>query len=621
MKILQLHSDYIEYLPVQRENPEAEEAESKPVRHEDVVVLFVSVEREDDEDVVERAAEEIKGNLDSVGAKKALIYPYSHISNDLAGPRKALELLRKLESCLGEKGIQTHRAPFGWNKSFTISIKGHPMAERLIVLTPRGEGRPSEGKVSVAVESEKKLRSSWYIASPDGKLVPIEEFNFKGYENLRKFAKYEMEKVRAAKEEPPHIALMKRLEISDYEPASDVGNLRWAAKGRFIKSLLERYVTEKTLEYGAMEIETPIMYDFGHPCLADYLNRFPARQYVLRSEDREFFLRFSACFGQFLMARDMNISYKHLPVRIYELTRYSFRRELSGEVVGLRRLRAFTMPDVHAFCRDLGQAKEEMKKRMKLSIEVLEGMGLDKDDYELGIRFTKEFYESNRDFVQSLVKEFGKPALAEIWNERFFYFVLKWEFNFVDNLDKASALSTDQIDVENAQRYGITFTDMDGERRNPIILHCSPSGAIERVIWALLEKAHKVEKSGRKPSLPLWLSPTHVRIIPVSDKHIEGSKQLMHEMEELGVRVDLDDRTESVEKKVRQAEREWINYIVVFGHRESETGILAVRDRMEGKIVEMKVQELASAIKAKIQRKPYAKLPLPKLLSERPAFS
>ena len=109
---------------------------------------------------------------------------------------------------------------------------------------------------------------------------------------------------------------MKRLEIADYEPGSDPGNIRWYPKGRMIKSLLEQYVTARVAAYGGMEVETPIMYDFNHPSLKSYLNRFPARQYMLKSEDKELFLRFAACFGQFLMAHDAQISYKQLPIKL-----------------------------------------------------------------------------------------------------------------------------------------------------------------------------------------------------------------------------------------------------------------------------------------------------------------
>ena len=219
---------------------------------------------------------------------------------------------------------------------------------------------------------------------------------------------------------PPHVTLMKRLEIADYEVGSDPGNIRWYPKGRLIKSLLEQYVTAKMADYGAMEVETPVMYDFHHPSLADYMNRFPARQYLLKSEDKELFLRFAACFGQFLMVHDTQFSYRHMPMKVYELTRYSFRREKSGEVVGLRRLRAFSMPDCHAFCTDLKQAKNEFITRFKLCMQIQKEIGLSTDDYEVAIRFTKEFYEENKEFIASLAKILNRPALIEIWSERFF---------------------------------------------------------------------------------------------------------------------------------------------------------------------------------------------------------
>jgi len=152
------------------------------------------------------------------------------------------------------------------------------------------------------------------------------------------------------------------------------------------------------------------------------------------------------------MVHDAQFSYKQMPLKIYELARYSFRREQRGEVVGLRRQRAFTMPDCHAFCTDLEQAKKEFIIRFELCMQILEEIGLSKDDYEAAIRFTEAFYEENKDFIESLAKVFGRPALTETWSERFFYFILKWDLNFVDNQDKAAALSTDQIDMLKTQK-------------------------------------------------------------------------------------------------------------------------------------------------------------------------
>ena len=147
--------------------------------------------------------------------------------------------------------------------------------------------------------------------------------------------------------------------------------------------MLEKYVTSEVKKYGALEVETPIMYDSNHPSLASYLNRFPARQYIVNSDNKNLFLRFSACFGQFLMLHDSIISHKQLPVKLYELTRYSFRREKSGELVGLRRLRAFTMPDCHALCRNIEESKSEILKRFNQDLTLIEKVIKKKDGEKL----------------------------------------------------------------------------------------------------------------------------------------------------------------------------------------------------------------------------------------------
>jgi threonyl-tRNA synthetase len=474
--------------------------------------------------------------------------------------------------------------------------------------------------VSEALKAEENLRSSWRILDLDGNLIPVDEFNYKGYKNLKTFSGYEVEKDRTVDQVPPHVTLMKRLELVDYEPASDPGNFRYYPKGRMIKALLEEYVTQEVLDYGGMAVETPIMYNMKHPTLEKYLHRFPARQYTIEHDDDKYFLRFAACFGQFLMAHDATISYRDLPLRIYELTRYSFRREQRGELVGLRRLRSFTMPDVHAMCRDLPQAKKEFKRRLKLVVDTLTGIGFEKDEFELGLRMTEDFYKKNKRFVQSIVRGHGKPALMEMWRERSFYFILKYELNFIDALGKASALATDQIDVENGERYDIKFMDEDGHEKHPLILHCSPSGAIERDIYALLEKAHMGMAKGVRPSLPLWLAPTQVRIIPVSEEHVVLAKKTAKRLTRSKVRSDYDDRTETVQKKIRDAEKEWIPYIVVMGEREMGAEKVPVRVRGDGKIHQMSLKELTGEIKGQVRGKPYRPLPMPMSVQGRPKF-
>ena len=238
---------------------------------------------------------------------------------------------------------------------------------------------------------------------------------------------------------------------------------------------------------------------------------------MLKSDDKEYFLRFSADFGQFLMAHDATISYRHLPFKFYELTRYSFRREKSGELAGLKRLRAFSMPDMHTLCENLYQAMSEFGNQFRFCVEVLQGIGIGIDKYEAAFRFTEDFWKGNSGFIKGIVsKELKKPALIEMWNFRYAYFDPKFEFNIIDSADKATALATVQIDHENGKRYGMSYVDSSGSKKYPIVLHCSPSGAIERVIYALLELASIEEAEHRIPELPLWLSPTQVRILPLS---------------------------------------------------------------------------------------------------------
>jgi len=620
LQLLLIHSDFIEF-EAQRPTKFAEEIEdsAKKGRLEEALCAFIAVEKFDEDDppaVVEEGAKQIANVAQQVNAHRIMLYPYAHLSPNLATPATAVEILKGLENALSQD-YQVVRAPFGWYKAFTLSCKGHPLSElsRSIRL---GEGEV----VSQALKSEAKAVSYWKIMDLDGQMIDADKFDYAGFENLQKFAQYEIAKSRAVDKVPPHVELMRRLELVDYEPGSDPGNMRYYPKGRLVKSLLETYVLDRAGEMGAMEVETPIMYDMEHPTLKKYLDRFPARQYQIEADKKRLFLRFAACFGQFLMGHDMTISYKSLPLKMVEITRYSFRREQRGELVGIRRLRAFTMPDMHTMTSDMGAAMREFEEQYRSSISVLKDIGLDLEDYEVAIRFTKDFYVENKEFIVGLVKIVDKPVLIEMWDERFFYFVLKFEFNFIDTLDKASALSTVQIDVENAERYDISYVDEKGEKKLPILLHCSPSGAIERAMYALLEKAARHAEQGKLPMFQTWLSPTQVRIVPISERH---QPRALEVASLLGFRADVDDREETVNKKIRDAGREWIPYIAVIGDEELSSGHLAVTVRSESTPqascrVEMSVEELRVRLLAETAGRPWRKLPLSMKLSERPKF-
>jgi threonyl-tRNA synthetase len=630
MRILLLHSDFIEWEPKKKAIPGAEKADRKPVRVRDALAVFSAVEKSDRDNpqqVAGNAVDEILSVLKQVKARNVVLYPYVHLSQEPSSPDTALKVLDSMEGLLRKRKLRVFRAPFGWYKAFNIKVKGHPLSELSRSVSAKG-ARGKKDEVPEALRKEETLKSEFFVFTPDGKSHPIRAeagrvsgFDFSRHERFEKMVRYELMKDRKVDKEPPHIPLMRRLELVDYEPGSDPGNFRFYPKGKLLKDLIEAWTTRKTLEYGAMEVETPIMYDYEHPSLKDYLNRFPARQYTIETPNKRVFLRFSACFGQFLMKHDASISYRNLPLKLYELTRYSFRVEQRGELAGLRRLRAFTMPDCHSACKDMNQAKEEMLRRFRLCHDVLEGFGLSKKgDIELAIRVVRDFYDKNRGYVHGLAKAMGKPVLVEIWDKRSFYFVLKHEWNFVDALGKAATLSTDQIDVENAERYKIMFTDRDNKKKYPIILHCSPSGAVERVIYALLEKEYMKQQAGGNPMLPLWLSPTQVRLCPVNDSLLPHCQRLADKLTESNIRVDIDDRTESVGKKVRDAEVEWVPYSIVIGDKEKSSGRLPLRFRGDGKVRKLSLPGVAREITSQTKGCPWKSLPMDRLLTKRPVF-
>ncbi|MBN2518535.1 MAG: threonine--tRNA ligase [Candidatus Altiarchaeota archaeon] len=635
MKLLLIHSDFFEFEATRKaiQNPEALTEKNKKARTDNSLVAFMSAEKADEgkeEQVTDRVVSELEDVFKKVGADNIVVYPYAHLSSNLSSPSVADGILSGIYIRLSERGYKVIKAPFGWYKAFKISGKGHPLSElsREIIIGDEKPVKVAKEEASEALKAEEKMRSKWMVLDLDGKLHDVSfdgeklnGFDFSKHPNLEKFFTYEIAKSREVDRMPPHVELMQRLELVDYEPGSDPGNMRYYPKGRLVKSLLEDLVTEEIKKYGAMEIEAPIMYDFEHPSLKRYLNRFPARQYTIQTPNKKVFLRFAACFGQFLMAHDATISYKNLPMRLYELTKYSFRVEKHGELAGLRRLRSFTMPDCHAFCSDMEQAKKEMLVRFELSKSIHEKIGLKvPDDLEMGMRLVKDFWEENKDFVAGLVKKWGKPVLVEMWDSRFFYFIMKYEWNFIDFLGKASALTTDQLDVENAKNYEITYTDADGSKKYPLIMHLSPTGAIERIIYALLEKAFMSQQGGVQPELPLWLSPTQLRVIPLSEKQFDASRKVLDRIKNERIRVDFDDRDLTLGKKIRDAEKEWVPYIAVIGDKEIESGDLSVRIRGAKDQKTMKPEQLISEINKRIAGMPFKAIPLSVELSRRPKF-
>jgi len=612
MRLLFIHSDHLEFEATETAGPEGlAETEGVPMsgQLDDCVTTFISVESGDEADpdaVVENAAAELRDVTGQLGTDRVVLYPYAHLSDDLAGPDVAKAVMVDLEAALADD-FEVLRAPFGWYKRFTVSCKGHPLSE----LSRHVSAHRDE--VAEAADEEREP-SEWFVLDPDGTRTDAVEAKSAVGDDMRAFIEAEVEGTVASKGvEPPHLELMLDKSLVGYDGLSDVGNLRWYPRGKLVRDALMAYVNDLVIDYGGMPVETPIMYDLGARAISEHADKFGERQYRFESGDRRMMLRFAACFGQFSIMRDMHISVNDLPLRIYEMSTYSFRREQTGEVVGLKRQRAFTMPDMHSATADMDQAREEFERQAALALRTSDDLGV---NYEPAFRMTRAFYDEHRDWVEGVVADLGKPTLVELLPERAHYWSAKIDFAAIDGLGRPIENPTVQIDVESAERFDIEYSAGDSVA-HPIILHFSPSGGIERVVCALLEHAATMAV----PRLPTWLSPTQVRLIPVGDEHLAYCDELVDRFEAADLRADVDERDESVGKRIATAETDWVPYYAVVGDRELEAGSLGVNVRGEDDETAMSPDGWLAAVDADVGDLPRRPRYLPRYVSQHPNFT
>jgi len=608
LRILQLHSNFIEYEPIRKEVKIAEECKKKTYRLEELAVLFTCVEESDNEAVARKAIDEVKLSLEKLRVNRILIYPYAHLSDNLANPSKALRILKEMENHARKIGIETYRAPFGWCKSFQIKIKGHPLAEQLKVFLPEKVGK--EEKIEWKIPKPEYL-----ILRTDGEAVEPEKYKFKeDEEDFELLVKKEAFKEEAAGGgEPRIIEILKRFGF-EWEPSSDSGHMRYGPKAALMVDLVGDYAWRSVNELNvpSFSIKGTNLFNLNVPAIKEHADLFGERLYTIRIDNEEYILKYAACFQQFSMLKDWNISYKQIPFGMFEIAD-SYRLEQSGECLLGFRLRRFYMPDYHIFCENLEQAKQISIKVHQKIYEKIREM---EREYVSLYNLTKSFFQENREFLKKLAEIERKPILLHFVPENKYYWVINIEYNIIDELKRPREIATCQIDIGNAKRFGIKYIDENKKEVYPPILHIAVLGGIERYIFTVFDTALRQ----KNPSLPLWLSPIQVRVIPVSDKFLEDAQKIANEIEKNQIRVDLDDRPITVQKKIREAEMEWINYVLVFGQKEIASGMLSVRDRSAGELREMRLSELINEIKEKTKDKPFKPLTLPRLLSKSPKF-
>src|SRR3989475_722446 len=348
MKILQLHADFIEYKPIKKEIPSAEEAKTESVREEEILVLFTAVEVGDDGETAARAVAEAKEFLGKLRVNKLMIYPFAHLSQNLAKPGDARPVLQKMFEEAKAKGIEVHKAPFGWNKALQVKVKGHPLAEM-----SRSYSRSDQVQVAAPLHPERGRRER----SPEELLSRMKKVEHTGLP------------------EGDHRTIGERLDLfSFYEPSPSMPY--WHDKGLTLKNLLIETIRREIKKRGYVEISTALLANVDLWKVSGHFEHYIDNMFTtkLRAEDEETFgFKPMNCPSTILYYMSRKWSYRDLPLRVADFD-LLFRKELSGVVTGLFRVKSFTQDDAHLFCTD-----EQVGDELKALIDLV--------DYQLPQRF------------------------------------------------------------------------------------------------------------------------------------------------------------------------------------------------------------------------------------------
>jgi len=611
MRTLYIHADYMEY-ELKKETRIAEKVtvEDMSGRMEEVLVAFITVESRDQgkvEGVATELAYDLKETADKVGAERIMLYPYAHLSPDLADPNTGVDVLHTTEELLLDMGVEVKRAAFGWYKAFKISCKGHPLSELSREILGRELAEELTGE------------ESYLILTPNGEEIAPEDFTDGTECFMVMMEKEALKRESKAAKESKYLRLCRKFGIQ-WETMSDAGHMSFSPKGALMFDLISDYSTDIAfdLDLPMYNVKGTNMFSMEEEPVREHAELFGDRLYTVETEKRKFVMRYAACHQQFAMIRNWNISYRNIPFGAFEVAD-SYRLEQSGEIMLCFRTRRLNMPDLHVICADIPESERWFKKLDGRIYEEANELGR---DYEMLVNFSSwDAYQQHKDMLMELLRKHAKPALLHFYPEGInYYWTVNIEYHILDDLKRAREIGTVQIDVGNSKRFGITYVDEEGKKQHPIILHSAVIGTIERYLYTLFDTAVLMERGGRPGYLPVWVNPEQVRILTVAEAHLDRGKEIVDRLDSSRIRVSFDERGITVGKKVREAKQDWVSYVIVIGDKEVGSEEFRVYVREQNADLTMTLDQLIERIGKETEGKPFRPLYFPKEMSKRVGF-
>lgn len=368
-------------------------------------------------------------------------------------------------------------------------------------------------------------------------------------------------------------------------------------KGARIVQLLQRFVEDEEQRRGWLLTKTPFMAKSDLYKISGHWDHYKDGMFVLGDEEKDkevFALRPMTCPFQYQAYLNRKRSYRDLPLR-YNETSTLFRNEASGEMHGLIRVRQFTISEGHLMCTP-EQLEDEFRKCLELAIFMLKTLGLYED---VSYRFSKwdpndrakyigteEQWNEAQGLMERILNHLEIPYEIGIGEAAFYG--PKLDIQIKNVYGKEDTLITIQIDQMLAEQFGMVYTDKDGKQKTPCIIHRTSIGCYERTLALLIEKY--------AGAFPLWLAPVQVKLLPIADRHLDYLYEVKKQLEDKGFRCEVDDRSEKIGYKIREAQLEKVPYMVVVGDKDIENNTISIRKRKEGDLGAMTVEQFLEKI-------------------------
>ncbi len=540
MKILQFHVDFIGYRPIEKEVANAEDIIPKPVREVDLLVLFTAVERGDDDSIANTAISDAKKFADNLKVKRLMIYPFAHLSQNLSSPSDAFAILKKMEQQAKSLGLETFRAPFGWNKALEIKVKGHPLAEM-----SRSYGQTIQPQQTIVEKPRRQLSEHELLAR-------LKRSDFTGLA------------------ETDHRIIGERLDLFSFQEPSP-GMVYWHKNGLILYETLKNFIREELAKLKYQEISTPALANTVLWDVSGHSQHYRDNMFLTKLGNEEFGMKPMNCPSTFLVYKNRKWSYKELPVK-YSTFDALYRNELSGVASGLFRVKILTQDDAHVITtrEKAGDAIEEIIElmervysafalpfKMKLSTKPDEYMGSD-----------EEWAEAT-DLLKRVLQR--KKMKYELKEKEGNFYAPKIDVDIKDSLGREWQCCTIQADMQMPKQFKLTYVGEDGKEHTPVVIHRTILGSLERFVGIILEHY--------KGKLPVWLAPVQARVIPVSDSNVEYGRTVLAQLKDAGMRAEGDFEPGTMSSKIKVSQIQKIPYMLIVGEKELNNKTISVRDR------------------------------------------